>query len=181
MTQKITIWQSVSIDKDGKTTTEHNHCEEGWVNDEYPLPLNSDFTKQKTWKNQKWKKSFGYSHNGKVIVDERLEKWLITQTRYLSILNLLKNAKLGLKSEGNSNSNIVPCAFCSDGKQCSECDWSLVFGLCISAGGNGDATYVCARNHLTASITGFELILKRINERIDNLKLTSRVFLDRHS
>ena len=70
MRKKITIWERLHPDEYGNYY-EHNHIEDGWVDDDKPVG-NEEQTK--SWANHSWRKKFGYLDDGHVVYLSRGEK-----------------------------------------------------------------------------------------------------------
>ena len=63
---KITIWEAeVFCKKDKVYKFEHNHIENGWSKEDTPNPC--FVNQEKAWKNQKWRKSYGYLTEDNVV------------------------------------------------------------------------------------------------------------------
>jgi len=74
--QAITCWIVVNRKKeeDGSITVtkSHNHISDGWNEGDYPLPIDSSFSNQKSWASLNWEKKYAYLTEGKVIYKEEM-------------------------------------------------------------------------------------------------------------
>ncbi|MDU0074931.1 MULTISPECIES: hypothetical protein [Bacillus] len=53
----ITVWYKYD---DKGTEAKLNHIEDGWVNGEYPKPLDPSYTNQEAWEKSDWKRKHAY-------------------------------------------------------------------------------------------------------------------------
>ncbi|OIR59208.1 hypothetical protein BLL41_21820 [Bacillus sp. FMQ74] len=53
----ITAWYKYN---DKGNEAKLNHIEDGWVNGEYPKPIDPSFTNQEAWKKSSWERKHAY-------------------------------------------------------------------------------------------------------------------------
>lgn len=97
------------------------------------------------------------------------EKWLIAKKRYFNILTHQVEVKTALSNTGNHFIDVNPCPFCGEIKDCGNCDWGKVFGLCKSAGGKGNIHYNTMVNGVNLAIDYMNIVVKTISQRIKEL------------
>jgi len=68
---KVTVWYR--INKKGEQL--HNHIEDGWIEGDYPLPVNPEYVNQKAWGNEKWEWEHKYLIDGKLTFFKRGKRY----------------------------------------------------------------------------------------------------------
>lgn len=71
MKTRITLWSIKSIKKDENgneiTTLKFNHIENGWSENNKPMPLSPEFKNQLAWQNLEWEREYKRLENYKVV------------------------------------------------------------------------------------------------------------------
>lgn len=60
---KITVWNV----RNDNGVIKLNHIEDGWSDNEYPLPIKKEYKNQESWKNMKWEKKYAHLVNDVVV------------------------------------------------------------------------------------------------------------------
>lgn len=62
---KVTIWSI--LDEETLSKAKFNHLEDGWSEEEKPLPVKPEYTNQTAWQNHPWQKELGWLIEEKVV------------------------------------------------------------------------------------------------------------------
>lgn len=80
--KKITVWERVNRDEDGKIIGyDHNHIEDNWIKTNKPKPIKPEFKGQECWKGYEWRRVHTY------IVNDKVKSWF--SGRIIHILKTL--------------------------------------------------------------------------------------------
>ncbi|OYD12298.1 hypothetical protein CHR37_04900 [Bacillus velezensis] len=69
----ITVWYK--YDAKG-SEAKLNHIEDGWVNSEYPKPIDPSFTNQEAWEKSDWERKYAYLDEQNKVLSVPPANWI---------------------------------------------------------------------------------------------------------
>lgn len=67
---KVTLWHKIFRNDEGEITKiEFNHLDDGWKEENKPLPKSNQYSNQVAWQNEEWSKQYKLITDKNVVVN----------------------------------------------------------------------------------------------------------------